>query len=356
MARILVVRLSSIGDIVHTLPAVAALGRSLADAEIAWAIESRFAPLVEGNPFVRRIIRLDTLGWRAEWASSGTLREARRSISELRGVKAGVAVDFQGLMKSAVLTRLSGAKRRVGFGGRWLRERLAGGFYTERVEGEARRHVIEENLALVERLGARAAPRTEWEFPLPRPQGAEREVEARLKELGAEKFVVLNPGAGWMSKRWPPDRYAKLAGLLATEDGWTVLLTGSADEEGTVREIAGQARNARVAYFRSTLLEFIALARRASVVLAGDTGPLHLAAAVRTPVVALYGPTDPARNGPFAPGDIVLRARRAQTFDDGRGRAHWDTGQAKRAAHLDDFSVEEVRSAIRERLATADGA
>ena len=355
MARILIVRLSSIGDIVHALPAVAALGRSVPEAEMSRAVESRFAPLLEGNPFLRRVVCLDTLGWRARWTAAATLQEARAAVRELRSARPDVAVDLQGLVKSAALARLSGAERRLGFGGPWLRERLAGAFYTERVEPVGRQHVIEENLALVERLGAKPVSRAEWEFPLPRPEAAECRVAERLRALGAGKFVVMNPGAGWMSKRWPPERYARLVAALAGHDGPAVLLTGSAAEESLIREILAAAGNSRAWFFPSTLVEFVALVRRASLLLGGDTGPLHLAAAVGTPIVALYGPTDPARNGPFLGNDIVLRAPALSESRAGRQRAHWDAGQGRRRVYLDDFSVEDVRSAVQKRLAAADG-
>ncbi|HUI40652.1 MAG TPA: lipopolysaccharide heptosyltransferase I [Terriglobia bacterium] len=352
MPRILVVRLSSIGDIVHALPAVAALGQSFPEAEITWAIESRFAALLDGNPFVQRVVSLDTLGWRRRPTSAGTLREARGGLSELRHPRADVAVDFQGLVKSAALARLSGATRRVGFGGRWLRERLAGVLYTERVEAADRRHVIEENLALVERLGTRRVPRAEWQFPLPRSEAAELRVEERLAALGTPKFVVINPGAGWTSKRWPPERYAELVRELAQDEDLSVVLTGSGDEEAMIRGILARAQSPRAAYFPSTLIDYIALVRRANLVVGGDTGPVHLAGAVGTPIVALYGPTDPARNGPFAPADVALRKRESA----GRGHAHWRSGQAKRAVYMDDLKLEDVRSAIQKRLAAADGA
>src|SRR5215469_2716140 len=124
MFRILVIRLSSIGDIVHTLPAVAALADSFPETEIAWAVEKRYAELLEGNPHVRRVIPLDTLGWRKRWRSASTAREIRWELGELRRFRPNLVIDFQGLMKSAALARLSGAQRRVGFRGQWLRESL----------------------------------------------------------------------------------------------------------------------------------------------------------------------------------------------------------------------------------------
>jgi len=161
MLRILVTRLSSIGDIVHALPAVAAVSKALPDAKIAWAVETRYAGLLEGNPFIRRVIPVDTLGWKRKWKSYRTPGDVIRTLQAVRSFRPTAAIDFQGLVKSAVITGLSGARRRVGFGGRWLRERAAGIFYTEQVEAENSLHAVEENMALAERMGAAPISRAE---------------------------------------------------------------------------------------------------------------------------------------------------------------------------------------------------
>lgn len=353
MYRILVIRLSSIGDIVHALPAVAALGEGFPDAEIVWAVEKRYADIVQGNRFVRRVLELDTLGWRTRWTSLRTAEEVVRGMVRLRGLRPDAAIDFQGLLKSAALARISGAPRRVGFEEHWLREPAAAAFYSEHVSPCGRRHVVEENLALVERLGARPVPRCHWQFPLPRSVPAEQRVDERLGALGAQKFLVINPGGGWTSKRWPPERYAELVGKLEEEDGHCVLVTGSPAEEPMIRGILERARTRRANYFPSTLVEFVALMRRASLWVGGDTGPLHLAAAIGTPIVAIYGPTNPARNGPFATSDITLRSSAPE--DGGDRRTHWHAGEARRSAYLEGVPVDAVRAAIRQRLAAADG-
>jgi len=352
MPRILVIRLSSIGDIVHALPAVAALGESLPEAEIAWAVESRFAELLAGNPFVRRVLPLDTLGWRARWRSAAAPEDVVGGLAALRRFRPDVAIDFQGLVKSAALAWLSHAPRRLGFGGRWRREKPAGLLYTERVEVPGREHVVEENLALVERLGARPVARECWQFPLPRDVEAQSEIERRLGELGAESFIVINPGGGWTSKRWPPQQYAALIRALAED--FAVLVTGSPGEASWIREIVDSAATVgRAVYFPSTLLEFIALVRRARLLVGGDTGPLHLAAALGTPVVAIYGPTNPRRNGPFAPGDIVLTNHPGSSEPP---RTHWNRMQARQPGYLEGVPAEDVLAAVRRRLAAGDGA
>jgi len=353
MLRILVIRLSSIGDIVHALPAVAALGQSFPEAEIAWAVESRFAELVEQNPFVRRAIRLDTLGWQRRWKSPATSREVVRSLAEVRRFRPNCALDFQGLMKSAALARLSGAGRRVGFGGPWLRERWAAGFYTEQARAPGRTHVVEENLALVEELGVPPVPRERWQFPLPSSHAAEAQITQRLAALEVRRFLIVNPGGGWISKRWAPERYAELVGEFGRDEDYAVLVTGSPSEEPMIGSILKLAQAPRAHYFPSTLVEFIALVRRASLLVGGDTGPLHLAAAVGTPIVAIYGPTNPARNGPFSPQDIALWS--PSSAGQRLPRTHWRLRQRRVTTHLQGVTVEAVREAIRRRLAHAHG-
>ncbi|HEV2177708.1 MAG TPA: lipopolysaccharide heptosyltransferase I [Terriglobia bacterium] len=343
--RFLLIRLSSIGDIVHALPAVAALGDAFPEAEITWVVEERFAGLLEGNPFVRQLVRIDTLSWRGRWTSIATMRQAARSLRELRERTFDAAIDFQGLLKSALIAWLSRSRERVGLQRRWLREPAAGAFYTERVTAWGRRHAIEENLALVEHFGAPPTPPARWKFPLPRTAADDCVVSERLASLDAADCVIVNPGGGWATKRWAPENYAELIRTLETEVPWRILLTGSPPEEALIQDVLRRSESKRAVYFPSTLVQFIALARRARLFVGGDTGPLHLAAAVGTPIVGIYGPTDPARNGPFAAADIALSAAAP---DDSAARF-------RVAADLRGISVEAVRAAVHQRLRAAYG-
>ena len=340
--RFLVIRLSSIGDIVHALPAVAALGETYPEAEIHWAVESRYAILLDGNPFVHRLVKLDTLGWRKKLATFATWKSVSRGLAELRQVGFDAALDFQGLYKSALITWLSRARARLGFAKQWLREPVASIFYTERISPRAGEHVIQMNLALVERLGARAA---RWQFPLPQSDADARYVAQQLAALAAQEFMVINPGGGWRSKRWAPENYAELIRRLSGEFPDVILLTGSPEEAPLIRDIIHSSGSPRAKHFPSTITQFIALVRRAKLFLSGDTGPLHLAAAVGTPLVAIYGPTDPARNGPFSAADITLWSHEPTNY----------TRRAPSAKYLSGISVESVLRAIHERLARVHG-
>ena len=336
--RVLVIRLSSLGDIVHALPAVAALGETFPDTEIHWAVEARHAGLLSGNPYVRRIVPLDTLGWRQRLGSAATWENVARAMMGLRDMPYDVALDFQGLWKSAAIGWLSRARERWGFAEGWLREPAAGVLYTERFSPGEGKHVIEINMALVERLGARAKS---WRFPLPRTDEDDEDVVRRLAALCAGDFIIINPGGGWLSKCWAPENYAALIRRLASERRENILLTGSTAEEGLIQGILAAAGTSRGSYFPSTVIQYIALARRARLFIGGDTGPLHLAAAVGTPIVAIYGPTSPERNGPFSRADIVLWNRGLVNH----------TRRGKAPAYLPGIRVESVLAAVRERLA-----
>lgn len=345
--RFLVIRLGSIGDIVHTLPAVAALGEAFPGARIDWVVEAGHACLLEDNPFIHRLIRLETRAWRGGAGAVQAIEDIARGLMTLREASFDAALDFQGLYKSGLIAWLSRSRERVGFAENWLREPAVGVFYSQRVAPRGRRHVIEMNLALVEHLGAVAPEPAHWKFPLPSSESDERHIDRQLSSLGASKFIIVNPGGGWKSKCWEPDNYAEFIRLLDRDLACPILLTGSQPEEGLIQTILKRAASRLATYIPSTLAQFIALARRATVFVGGDTGPLHLAAAVGTPIVAIYSArgtlNTPERNGPFRPGDIVLVG--------GRPGDHVRVG--KDATYLAGVPVESVLRAVRQRLASS---
>lgn len=294
--KALLVRLSAIGDVVHTLPVLAALRR--AGWETAWLVEPLAAPLLRDNPALDELVE-------APSARRFALGPARSALAALRATRADVALDLQGLWKSALWARLSGTPRVLGYAGRWRREPASAVLVRERVQGESERgHVIDKNLALLRPLGVEALGLRE--FPLPRAAAERASVQRRLDEMGLRDFAILNPGGGWASKLWPAERFGQLAQGLR-RGGLPSLVTWGPGEEALAERTVAASEGAALRCFATTLLEFVELARRARVVVAADTGPMHLAAAVGAPVVALFGPTDPERNGPFASEDEVVR-------------------------------------------------
>ncbi len=294
--RFLLVRLGSMGDVIHAIPAASALRDTFPDARIDWAIDPKWARLLEGNPDITEVIAADRK------SASSVISTPRK----MRAAKYTCAIDFQALYKSALLAFASGAPRRVGFQSSYARERFASLLYTDCLNPRGP-HKVEHNLTLAEFAGAkRSAPR----FPLAiHPEDEER----AARELAAHSladFYVLNPGGGWLSKCWPAQRYGELHRALALRYGWRGVVTFGPGEESLARDVVQAAGDPAPAAILLGLGPLMALMRRARFVVSADTGPLHLAAALDTPVVGLFGPTDPARNGPYSPDPsrhVVLR-------------------------------------------------
>jgi heptosyltransferase-1 len=280
---ILVVRLGAMGDIIHTLPAAAALKAGHPHSHLAWVVEPKWAPLLEENPFVDRVLllRRDSLAG---------LLASQRAICE---TNYDFAVDFQGLLKSALVTFVARPGRVFGFDSGQVRERAAALFYTRKIHSSAA-HVVDRNLELAAAAGAAARPPI---FPIPpgRPEG----------DLPPGDFVLASPLAGWGSKQWPLEHYRALAVLLQSELGIPLVLNGPPGAAWGAMEPA-------LAHY-SALPGLIHATRRAAAVLGVDSGPLHLAAALAKPGVAIFGPTDPARNGPYGDSLGMLRNSAAHT-------------------------------------------
>lgn len=321
--NIALVKLSSLGDVIHALPVAAALRQRFPDARIAWIVERREAAVLRDNPTLDEVIPVDTRAWRGvrtplgAAAVVGALGELRR---HLHAARFDVAVDLQGLLKSGLLTAATRAPLRIGFAAARCREPVAALFTNRRVTPPpAARHVVEQYLALVEPLGV-AAERVE--FPLPTDAAAEARADAFLANAGIKprgRLVVVNPGAGRADKRWPADRFRALARRLAEEAGAAVLVVWGPKERDLAEAIADPAGAGRVALAPPTdVAALLAVLRRASVVVAGDTGPLHLAAALGVPSVGLYGPTSAERNGPWRQRALASPDGRLESLGVGR--------------------------------------
>jgi len=301
---VMVVRLGAMGDVLHALPAVASLKRSFPDCRLTWVIAPRWVPLLEANPYVDEVLPFNR-------KSLAGLRHAFRT---LRALKPDLAVDFQGLIQSAMVARLARPRRLVGLGPKSARERLASRLYKARVEPSAI-HVVDRNLELAAACGASLE---RIEFPI--PAGVS---EGQLPE---GRFVLANPFAGWPGKQWPLDYYGQLAKLLAHQQ--LTLVTNVAPERAN--DLAGIPN---LQTHVSSLAGLIHATRRAAGVVGLDSGPLHLAAALGKPGVALYGPTDPARNGPYGGTIRMLRAPGVQTSWKRTGEMHWSM-QALEPQHV----------------------
>ncbi len=288
--RLLIVRLGSLGDLVHTLPAVAALHRARPGAAIDWLVDRVHQDFLALIPIVSSVIVLErpTIGG---WLDARRVMRARRYEA---------AIDFQGLVKSAALARLSGAARVIGFDRASLREPAASWLYTERVHAGEGRHVIDKNLALAAVLGAQASPRA---FPIAEVTSAALD---RVRASGISEFALINCGAAWSNKRWPADRFGLIAAWLRQKHGLASVALWGPGEADLATEVVRVSGGAAVAAPATGLRDLVALSRAARLMVSGDTGPTHVASAVGTPVVAIFGPTDPARNGPWDVRDVVV--------------------------------------------------
>jgi lipopolysaccharide heptosyltransferase I len=300
--KILIVRLSSLGDILHVIPAQQGIARQRPEVEVHWVVEGAFAPLVRRVTGVSRVWEARLRDWRlaAVTGALGLIRALRRERFEL-------ALDFQGLLKSGVLARLSGARRVVGLAARHLREPRASHFYTHQVDfpSSPGRHVIEINYELARFCGCNgsADPRV----PLQVPPEADEYVGEQLRLLGVERPLLFNPGAGWVTKLWPAENYARLAKKVKEGLGRAVVFTYGPGEEGLVEQARAVLAPDPLLAFPTNIFELAALCRRSCLMVAGDTGPLHLAVALGTPTVAIMGPTSTWRNGSFNPADKAVQ-------------------------------------------------
>jgi heptosyltransferase-1 len=310
--RLLIVRLSAMGDVIHTLPAAQALRQAFPRAMIGWLIEKRWSELLCASgtplrgprsaqrPLVDWVHTVDLKSWRRSLFKVPTAQQIAKVWNDVRAAHYDVAIDLQGAIRSAVLARWSGA--RVVVGAAEPRESPASLWYTRRALA-AGKHVIEHYLSVVKAMANDAV--IPERLDLPCDPTAELGVDHRLRQEHLADFAILNPGAGWGAKRWPAQRYGQVAKALAATGVLSVINFGP-DEEELAREAEGASGGAAKA-IKCSITELIALTRRAKLFVGGDTGPMHLASALQVPVVAIFGPTDPARNGPYGTQSVVLR-------------------------------------------------
>jgi heptosyltransferase-1 len=277
---ILVVRLGAMGDVLHTLPAAASLKHSFPEVPLAWVVESAWAPLLEGNPFIDRVVPIDRKR-PGTWLLTGRLlREHRYSL----------AIDFQGLLKSAFAASLARPSRIAGFHRSQVREKAASLFYSLPVSSQSI-HAVDRNLDLAAAAGASRLLR---HFPLPpgTPEGT----------LPTGYFFLASPFAGWASKQWPLEYYAEIARLSEIP----LVLNGPPSARTALESVPGAIVHI------SSIQGLIDATRRAAAVIGVDSGPMHLAAALNKPGVAIFGPTDDARNGPYGGSLKILRSPGSQ--------------------------------------------
>ncbi len=325
--RFAVVRLGSLGDIVHTFPAVAALRESFPGAQIVWLTHPRWVSLVASSGLTTEIWPLD----------SRDLSSVRHIIAKLRNFHPDAVIDYQGLWKSAFPGFLAGAPRRIGFSSHTIREFGVPILYTDRVKCRAE-HIADQNGELSLRAGAKNPVAA---INLHVSAVDESKILSQLQKEGITSYVVLSPGGGWRSKCWPADRFGALAQLIRGQLNMRSIINYGPGEEELLSAVLSNSGDSQPLPWNGELGPLMALLKNARCIVGGDTGPLHLAIALRTPAVALFGPTDPARNGPYPPQPVLLRSAHAQTS--------YERGDVTDSSLLD-LSVEQVFAALKSRL------
>ncbi|MBD0371611.1 MAG: lipopolysaccharide heptosyltransferase I [Pyrinomonadaceae bacterium] len=342
--RILIVKLGSIGDIVHTLPSLAATHRALPRAQLGWVVEKRAAEILRDNPFLKTLIEVDTKALR-RWPSSGeTLQAPRQQLRRLRASSFDSAIDFQGLLKSATIARLSGAKRIYGFERAALREPASRLLLSKAIRVPPRTHVIVKNLTLAAGALGIPVPSDPEEFEFPIHLAREHEIEAEVAADWTDgRYAILNPGGGWPTKLWSAERFGALADRLWTEFGLNSIVTYGPGEQSLAEKVLQASRSGRARASDLSLKGFYALARSSSLYVGGDTGPTHLAVAAGAPIVGLFGPTEWWRNGSPRPQDVCVERNDIGCRTDCHRRAcsHWICM---------DIEVERVVEAVELRL------
>jgi heptosyltransferase-1 len=317
--KILIVRLSALGDIVHALPVLSAIKHAHPDAQVDWLVEENYASILSIAAGLRRriIVRARKSFETADAVSFGGLLGYKNAAKFLWNQDYDAALDLQGLIKSAIWARASMATRIIGFDAPNLREPQAAFLYSETVtpghqairpsghqatRPSAGQHVIHKNLSILSALQIKPGA-----IEMPLTPHASADTTAAIDTAGGSLgYIVLNPGAAWPNKRWPPERFGALAAALQDRTGLRSLVTwGPAEQELAMAVVNASDGSASLAPATS-VSDLGVLMREAALVVSGDTGPLHIAAAMGTPLVGLYGPTWPERNGPWDPNDVVI--------------------------------------------------
>jgi len=303
--NILIVKLSAIGDVIHTLPSLSALRGLYPDAHITWVVEEAAADLVLNHPYLDAVLISQRKSWSKDFQRGRFRRPLEEMITFMKNLRQrpyDLVIDFHGLFKSSIIVFLSGGKRKLGYNS--LQE-LSGLFLNEKIPEDMNKHAVERYLDFPRYLGAKI---DSARFILPFNKEAETRAQILLGKynLGDKIFIAINPIAYWETKLWSNEKFAHLADLINNKLQMKVVFTGS--EKEPIEKITSLMNTESINLGgQTTLLDLASLYKEARIVITTDSGPMHLAAAVETPVIALFGPTDPARTGPYGAGHTIIR-------------------------------------------------
>ena len=296
--RILIIRTSALGDVVHALPVLAALRRHLPGAHVGWLVEEAFAPLLEGHPDLDEILPARLRAWRHRLFEGRAWGEAREFWRRLDGFRPDVVLDLMGSHKAGLLAAATFADRRLGLDRVDRREPSSAIWLSETVPARGR-HAVDRMLSVLDALPLPAEP----------ADFAGDKLVGRTADFGGElprDFVLMHPRTAWANKNYPLEDWAEVARYLVSEEGLDVVVGWGPGEEDAAKTVAEASGRARTLPALASLPELVELSRQARIVIGGDTGPVHLAHALGTPVVCVMGPTDPDVNGPYAMPELAV--------------------------------------------------
>ena len=303
--KILIVKLSSIGDVVHVLPALAAIRQALPDAEISWVVEKSAAEILRGNKLIDNLIEIDTRSLRSGKKIEEILIGAGKQLRELRSFKFDAVLDFQGLLKSAAVAKLAKSKRTFGFSKQNLREPASRFLLTGTVDVEPNSHVIVKNLTLAKEVLKIPVPDCDFDFPIFTEEEHLEEVEKIIERTG-ENFAILNPAGGWTTKLWHAENFGALADRLWEENRLISVITTAPNEIELAGKVLQNSKSGKALLAQPSLKGFFELARKTKIYIGGDTAPTHLAVAAKAPIVGIFGPTEWRRNGSPNIADVCV--------------------------------------------------
>ncbi|MGI8670629.1 MAG: lipopolysaccharide heptosyltransferase I [Aridibacter sp.] len=310
--RILIVKLSSIGDVLHTLPTLAAIKKALPGAEISWVVEKGSAEILRNNPLLNELIEVDTKSLRRKKLPGNTIKTVQKQFKNLRQTKFDLAIDFQGLLKSASIMKLTKAKKRYGFSKRNLREPASRVFLSKTFDVEPKQNIIYKNIELAEKSLQKflsdknfKLDKQNLEFPIATDESHKQEAQKIIEQTG-ENFAILNPAGGWWTKLWHAEKYGELADKLWNDLQIVSVISTAPNEIELAEKVLKNSTSGKTILAQPTLKGFYELAKHAKIYIGGDTAPTFLGIAAKCPVVGIFGPTEWWRNGSINEQDICV--------------------------------------------------
>jgi heptosyltransferase I len=340
--KILIVKLSSIGDVIHTLPVLSAIKTALPNAEVSWIVEKGSAELLRNNELLKTLIEIDTKSFRGKQKLSEMLPNARLQLKGIRSSTFDIALDFQGLLKSATIAKIAKVKKRYGFSKEILREPASRFLLNETVKIPRKIHIISKNLTLAEKALNIKIPLENFQFPIFTNESHKLEAVKIIEKLG-ENFAILNVAGGWITKLWHAEKFGELADKLFETYGITSIIPTLPSEKHLTERALNASKSGKIIAENVSLKGFYELAKRTKIYVGGDTGPTHLAVAANAPIVGIFGPTEWWRNGSPNINDICVERNDINCRTDCHRRtcSNWICM---------DISVETVFNAVQKRL------